>query len=464
MTTNPFESTLKIEPPRLFAPEARAFQKKKQETYLPDVHRALPSDKASEMALLSSVMQDETAFILSAEKIKPEIFHLPAHGIMWEAIEQLRGKKKPADLITVTNHLEKMGKLDECGGASYVTEVYLAVPTASNWSHFADLCHEKFRLREMIRIGTEMAEMAYDSRGDINELQSRAEEQIKKVAPITSTSVRIGDVMNDRIDQWELAIKTQGKNIQGQLTGIESWDKATMGCRGKTVHIISGDAKAGKTTLAVQMILHPAIECNTPIGVFSMEMSLESMVDKMVCGNGRVPMRKLLMGQCTPEEMGRLSKSISTMMEAPIYIDNEPTMTPSMFRAKATRMKLEHHVGLIAIDYVQLMDGDDTRKNREQQVNEIGKMMKIVAKELDVPIIIISQLNDDGKLRESRSLKMHADTVTKISVDGDRHIVEIEYNRDGPCTKIPCTFFKEHGRFEEIVEQQEAVEHYQDTD
>jgi len=457
MTANPFESTLKIEPPRL----DRAG---KPQSYLPDVHRALPSDKGAEQALLSCAMQSETAFILAAEKIKPEIFHLPAHGIMWEAIAQLHGKKKPADLITVTNQLEKMGKLDEVGGAANITEVYLAAPGGGiSWSHYADICHDMFRKRELIRIGTEMASLAYEPTQSPDELQSRAEEQIKKVAPITSTSVHIRDVLEDRIDQWELAKKTQGKNIQGQLTGINSWDMATMGCRGGTIHVISGDAKAGKTSIAIQMSLHSAIENKNPIGVFSMEMSLASMVDKMVCGHGRVSMRKVLMGQCTAEEESQMTRATNVMMRAPIFIDNEPTMTPSTFRAKATRMKLEHHVGLIAIDYIQLMDGDDTRKNREQQVNEIGKMMKIVAKELDIPIIIISQLNDDGKLRESRSLKMHADTVTMISVDGDKHIVSIEYNRDGPCTKIPCTFFKEHGRFEEIIEQQEPVENYQDT-
>lgn len=450
MTSNPFEAAT---PPR-------HANSTKPQSYLPDTHRALPSDKGAEMALLSCAMQSENAFILASEKIKPEVFHLPAHGVIWEAVSMLHAKKKPSDLITVTNQLEKMGKLDEVGGAQNITEVYLAAPGGgSSWSYYADICHDLFRKRELIRIGTEMASLAYEPTQSPDELQARAEEQIKKVSPITSTAVQIRDVLPDRIDQWDLARKTQGKNSQGHFTGIPSWDAATMGCRGGTIHIVSGDAKAGKTSIAVQMSLNPAIESKTPIGVFSMEMSLESMVDKMVCGNGRVSMRKVLMGQCTAEEEERMSKACGVMMKAPIFIDNEPTMTPATFRAKATRMKLEHHVGLIVVDYIQLMDGDDTRKNREQQVNEIGKMMKVVSKELDIPIIIISQLNDDGKLRESRSLKMHADTVTMISVDGDKHIVSIEYNRDGPCTKIPCTFFKEHGRFEEIIEKQEPREH-----
>lgn len=455
MTANPFEQKASLALPA---------GSPRRESYLPDVHRPLPADQAAEQALLSCAMQDRTVFLMMSERVTPKTFHLEAHAILWKALIELNEKNKPTDLISITNHVDRMGKLAEVGGAATVTEIYLAAASTASWDHYADICNENFRKRELIRIGTEMVAKAYEPSQDPSALQTSAEDQLRLVTHRGASAVKLGDVLGDRVTEWELAIKTKGQNIIGQLTGIEGWDRATLGFRGKTLHVIAGDAKAGKTTLTIQMVLHPAVSHKTPIGIFSMEMSLESMVDKITCANGRVSLRRLMRGECSPDELGRLTKAINTMMDAPVYIDNEPSMTPSQFRAKAMRMKAEHHVGLIAVDYIQLMDGDDTRKSREQQVNEIGKMLKIVAKELDIPIVAISQLNDDGKLRESRSLKMHADTITKIYADKDQHIVEIEYNRDGPCTKIPCHFNKEEGRFDEIFEPEEPVGSYQYAD
>jgi replicative DNA helicase len=203
------------------------------------------------------------------------------------------------------------------------------------------------------------------------------------------------------------------------------------------------------------MALHGAVEDKAPTLIISLEMSTESLVDKMVCSNGMIDMRNLITGQVSPDESDRLVKSINQLMEAPIFIWNERSLNPQKLHALAVKHKLENNIQLLVVDYFQLMDGDDLTKNREQQLSDVGRALKTIAKELDIPVIILAQLNDDGRLRESRSLKMHADTITRINLspkDPYRHYLKIEYNRDGEEARIPCIFHKRHGKFEQIIE------------
>jgi len=414
--------------------------------------KTLPHNFDAEKAILACCLISEKAYRKIEARVTTETFYIEAHQTIWRAIDESMKDGSPADLIKVTDTLEKTKELEQVGGAAYVTELFIFVASDSGWEYYVKACNDCQRKRTIWHTAQQMLLGAMDPAIEAEEIQATAEGSLRGIMKKESTASAIGELLDERIEQWELAIKTKGQSVMGLLSGIPRWDEATLGFRPKTLHVIAGDSKAGKTTLALQMITYSALTMNRPVGIVSMEMSKESLVDKVVCGEGRVSMRKLAMGQLSPDELDTMASAIAKLRDKPIHIIEESSMTPTKFRALARRLKEEERIKLLVVDYIQLMDGDDTKKPREQQVNEIGKMLKTVANELGIGIVVIAQLNDDGKIRESRSLKMHADTVSQIQVakgGGNKRWIKIEYNRDGPCDKIPCVFHKEHGRFEE---------------
>lgn len=446
--SNPFED----DRARQVSQTGRPVTRQPEEAYQ-QAQTELPHSPEAEMGVLCSAMVSREAFWGIKEKVDQDLFYVEQHHAIWQAIDVLHSKDSPVDPITIQKQVQKAGKNAEI---RLIKDIYDFLPSANNWKNYLTICEETKHSRRLYSIARKMMRQATDPARHPQQIRAFAEKELEEIADKKDTIVSISDAVQLRMKDWDEAAKTKGKSSMGLLTGIEGWDKATLGCRGKTLHVIVGESKGGKTTLALQMATFPAIEENHPILFCSLEMSVESLVDKMVCGEGKISMKRLISGDLTPADGAKLMGAAMRIKNAPIHIWNGSHLTPQKFQSIAHRAKAEFGIKMIVVDYYQLMDGDDLKKNREQQLSDIGRAMRAVAKDLDIPIMLIAQLNDDGKLRESRSLKMHADTLTKITIsknDKTRHILNIEYNRDGETARIPCTFFKEHGRFEQVAPQ-----------
>jgi replicative DNA helicase len=399
-------------------------------------------------------MNDGKAFWAMREKIDDDLFFLPRHRLMWVAIDGLRSRSAAVDPITIKREIDAKNS-DQPVSAVQIKDVFNFLPSSKHWEVHLRYCDDQKCKRRMWKAGRKMMEQAKDEGRTPQQIRAQVERVLEQIVEKRETIVTASDAVVSRLNDWNQAAETKGQSSLGILTGIPRWDKATRGLRPKTIHVIVGDAKAGKTSLALQMGTFSAVNCNVSTLVFSLEMSIESLIDKLVCCESGISIDKVLNGTIGPDDSSRIFTAANRIAESPIYFWPGAHLNPTKFEAIAHRAKEEYAVEMLVVDYYQLMDGDDTKKNREQQLNEIGRSMKKVALELCLPILVIAQLNDDGKLRESRSLKMHADTMTRISVKKRLHYLDLEYNRDGPTDKVPCLFHKNQGRFEETTAEEE---------
>lgn len=299
---------------------------------------------------------------------------------------------------------------------------------------------------------------AFDRTIDPETLQESASKEITGMVS-TKTEVRTAkEVLSSCVNRWEDAARTNGEINRGHPSGITRWDKATRGFRPKTLHVIAGAAKAGKTTSALQMVTNPVIEKNVPVAIISMEMSAEEIMDKHIACVANIALSDLLDGKLRKEDHVRLTKAIGETMGRPIHIVDEACMNVSQFRARCRRLVAEHKVEIIMVDYAQLMEGSDP-KNREREVAEVSRTAKIVAKELGVCIVLLAQLNEQGNVRESRTFYMDCDSFTKIIPDEESknpedYLMQITHNRHGGAITIPMKFIKHQARFEQRIVQQ----------
>jgi replicative DNA helicase len=446
MSANPFEESRSAMPPTKKAEPSKSFAP------VP-IRKDIPHNAEAERGLLCCAMNSRIIYWDVRETISADTFYLSDHKTIWLAIDFLHERGKAVDPITLQKTISEIS--DQKINIDALTAIYNFLPSTNNWKDYRKFCEEQQAKRSLHAIAVKMRLDIESGKDPIiikQEVESRLNDSIK----IKDTIATISEAVDRRLEDWENAIETSGASSIGLSSGIKGWDEVTYGCRPGTLHVIVGDSKAGKTTLALQMATTPAIQYKKPVMIFSLEMSEESLVDKMVCGNGNVSMRSLMNGDISPKDYQRLAKSVAQVRESPIFLWSGGSLTPSKFESIANRAKLEHNIEMIVVDYYQLMEGDDRTKNREQQLSDIGRAMRKVANDLRIPIVLIAQLNDDGKLRESRSLKMHADTLTKISISKDkkRHLLNVDYNRDGATASIPCYFHKDHARFEQCPEEE----------
>jgi len=421
-----------------------------------NVIKPLPHDTDAERGILGSAMMSEAAWARMSDTVERALFHTPAHGVIWDAMHSLRSKGEPVDLITLTSHLDAIGHLTHVGGAAYVTELFTFIPTASNWAYYHGICLEHYRKRQLWQAGQDLIQQAMDVGTNSEEIQEQASRSIISITSTKTEVKKIGTVLLKAMDRWEESATTKGASMRGPSSGIAKWDAATMGFRPKTAHVIAGRAKGGKTTLAWQMICNPALEASVPTAIISLEMTDQELADKAVCNDAGIAMNDLLYGTLNQGDHKRLMSSVEKFDKAPIYIVDEAFMTVTQMRARAQRLVLEQGVKIIGIDYAQLIEGDKSQA-RERQVADVSRAVKLTAKELNISIILLAQLNEDGKVRESRALTMDADSVTKINPIVDKngdmpdpyaYELEIEYNRHGPNPRIPVDFKKHMSRFE----------------
>ena len=420
--------------------------------------KELPHDMNAEQGFLCSAMNSNKIISKTVDRVNKDHFHFDANKHIWQTMVDMWYDKKAIDLLTLTCELRNKGLLEAVGGEHGVTEVYTVVPTSANWDVYLQTMEDVMIRRRILLTCKQIFVDAFDRTIDPETLQETASKEITGMVS-TKTDVRVAkDILTSCVNRWEDAARTNGEINRGHPSGITKWDKATRAFRPKTLHVIAGAAKAGKTTSALQMITNPTVQSNVPVAIISMEMSAEEIMDKHIACISNIALSDLLDGKLRKEDHMRLSKAISETMNRPIHIVDEACMNVSQFRARCRRLVAEHKVEIIMVDYAQLMEGNDP-KNREREVAEVSRTAKIVAKELNVCIVLLAQLNEQGAVRESRTFYMDCDSFTRIIQDEESknpedYLMQITHNRHGAAISIPMKFIKHQARFEQRIVQQ----------
>jgi len=421
------------------------------------MNTTLPHDMEAEKGFLSSAMQDTRVIEKTIEKLTSDFFYFDSHKIIWNAISQMWLDKNPVDMLTVISFLRASGELEGIGGDHYVSELYTIVYSSANWTSYFETIKDCMVRRKILSVCKRMMNDAVDRTKDPIELQEEASKDIVSMSSTRTEVKHIGEVLNSCINRWEEAAVTNGAVNRGHSSGFMKWDMATRGFRPRTLHIIAGAAKAGKTTSSLQMVTNSAFNDNVPVAVISMEMSAEELVDKYIAATSRIALSDLLDGKLKNEDHKKLSAAINKSSKLPIYIVDEASMTVAQFKARCRRLVTEQKVEIIMVDYAQLMEASGDPKNREREVAEVSRTAKIISKELNVCIVLLAQLNENGSVRESRTFYMDCDSFTKVIPDEEKrddpyaYIMHVTHNRHGGTPMIPFKFIKHQARFEEQI-------------
>ncbi|HEY8051208.1 MAG TPA: replicative DNA helicase [Steroidobacteraceae bacterium] len=438
---------------------------------------APPHSIEAEQAVLGGLLLDPVAWDNVADTVTETDFYRPDHQLIFGAIGALAGEAKPCDVVTVSQHLERIGKLEAAGGLAYMSSVTRDTPTAANVRAYAEIVRERSLLRQLIRAGTDIATSVFNNDGETaRALVDRAEQRVFEIAE-GSFRRREGAVavrtllpgVIDQIDEWH----NNPDKLRGLPTGFTDFDKITGGLRPGDLIIVAGRPSMGKTTLAVNMAEYAAVHPGTKasVAIFSMEMPAEQVITRMLASIGGVPLNSLRSGRISDDDWVRITGATSQLSEAKIFVDETPALNPTELRARARRVKREHGLDLIVVDYLQLMQVPGTQENRATEIAEISRGLKVLAKELQVPVIALSQLNRAveqrehkkpvmSDLRESGALEQDADMILLIYREEvyDRNttkkgIAEIDLvkHRNGEIGMFMLTFQGQFTRFANYV-------------
>ena len=440
-----------------------------------DEVRAPPHSVEAEQAVLGGLMLDANAWDAVADVVTALDFYRRDHRLIFEAISEVAESRGSCDAVTVSEHLERRGRLDEVGGLAYLGTIARDTPSAANVRAYAEIIRERSILRQLVATGGEIAAAATDSRGRsaaelVDEAERRVFEIAERGAHGKSGFIAIRDVLPQTIDRLDLLHQSPGE-IRGVPTGFTQLDRKTTGLQAGDLVVIAGRPSMGKTTLAVNIAENAAIAKGVPAAIFSMEMSAEQLTLRLISSLGRVNQTHLRTGNFTEEDWSRIQGAMSQLSGAPLYVDESPALTPTEVRARARRLKRERGLGLIVVDYLQLMQVPGTKENRATEISEISRSLKALAKELSVPVVALSQLNraveqrTDKKpvmsdLRESGAIEQDSDLILLIYREevydpnttrrGVADII-IAKQRTGPVGEVQLTFLGEYTRFENLV-------------
>ncbi|MFZ4716239.1 MAG: replicative DNA helicase [Chthoniobacterales bacterium] len=444
---------------------------------LPEAHRPLPASLDAEMGVLSSILLSPKDTLTTAiEKgVDEQHFHHPSHGTIYAVLEDLWKKNSPIDLITVTQSLADRNLLDQVGGPATLAHLQTFLPTAANADYYIDIMREKHLLRRMIMVCTSSAARCYEEQGDVKTLIDDVEKQIFTVGEerVRGELPDMKDHVNAALDSIEKLYKNKGE-VTGVPTGYKVLDTMTSGMHPSEMIVIAARPSMGKTALAMNIAEHVAVDKNIPVAVFSLEMSAQQLVQRLLCSRARVNLQNLRNGIMPKGAQQSLIQASAAYGQCKMYIDDTAGLSILELRAKSRRLMDKHKLGLIVIDYLQLLKSPSKRgqENRQIEIAEISGGIKALAKELGIPIIVLAQLNrksedrGDGKprisdLRESGSIEQDADLVGLLyrsayyakdeedrNEKGGESELIIAKQRNGPTGEVPLTFLSEFTRFE----------------
>lgn len=446
--------------------------------------RLPPHSVEAEQSILGGLMLDNSGWDRIADLLHGGDFYRRDHQLIFEAIGALSEKSIPSDAVTVSEHLEKCSQLDDAGGLAYIASLARDTPSAANIKAYAEIVRERSMLRELIRVGGEIAGSAHanDGRG-ATDLVDEAERKVFEIAERGQRAgtgfIGLRKILPGVIDRLDELSHSEG-DITGVATGFQKFDALTAGLHGGELIIIAGRPSMGKTTLAMNIAENAAIAGKVPTAIFSMEMSAEQLAFRMIGSIGRVNQSNLRTGRFSDEDWTRINSAVAIMSQAPIFIDDTPALSPTEIRTRARRLKREHGLGLIIVDYLQLMGVAGTRENRATEISEISRSLKALAKELNVPIVALSQLNRGveqrtdkrpvmSDLRESGAIEQDADLIAFIyreevyDPDTPRKGVAdiiIAKQRNGPIGDFHLTFLGEYTRFENLIAEDYGLGDY----
>ena len=409
-----------------------------------------PHDLEAEQAILGSMLTDKDAVISAIEVLREEDFYREDNKAIYEAIFNLYNRAEPVDIITVKSELESMGKFEQVGGLEYLAELPEKVPTTANAMKYIKIVEEKSTLRRLIRTANEIIDLGYDQTEDVEDIMEGAE---KKIFNIMQEKNQKGysplkDILVESFTQLE-ELYNKKQHITGVSTGFAELDYKTAGLHGSELILIAARPAMGKTAFALNIATNAAVRANVPVAVFSLEMSKEQLVNRILCSEAMVDSNKVRTGKLEEDDWVKLAGAIGPLSEAEIYIDDTPGINVTEIRAKCRKLKLEKNIGMVVIDYLQLVQGSNKRNgSREQEISEISRSLKILAKELNVPVIALSQLSRAAEqrpdhrpmlsdLRESGAIEQDADIVTFLYRDD-------YYNKDSEKKDIAEVIIAKH--------------------
>lgn len=430
-----------------------------------------PSNLEAEASLLGAILIDADALVKIADNIAPGDFYDPRHKKIYEAIAQLYERRSPIDVLTLADQLKNNAALDLVGGPSYLTELTNFVPTASHVEQYAEIVAQKSLRRRLIKASQKIVELGYDESKAFKELVEEAETELFQVSQthVKQSIVSIEDILADSFERLDDLHKDKAK-IRGVPTGFRDMDDVLAGLQRSDLFILAARPSMGKTAFSLNLAHNVATLAKQPVLVFSLEMSKEQLVDRLLSMESGVDAWALRTGNLTDTDFEKIGNAMGTLSEAPIYIDDTPGITVSDLRTKARREAHQHPLGLIIVDYLQLMSGGSKfggSENRVQEISEISRGLKAIARELDVPLIALSQLSRSvenrnpqipqlADLRESGSIEQDADVVAFIYREeyynpetekkGITSIL-IKKHRNGPTGDVELFFDKEKQRF-----------------
>lgn len=443
-----------------------------------NLRKVPPQNLEAEASVLGGILLENDAIDRVLEIVTPDLFYRESHRKVFRAMMELSDRSEPVDLITLSEFLKAKGELDAVGGTAYLASLANLVPTAANIAHYARIVREKGILRHLITVATGIATRGLEDQGNVEEFLDEAEKSIFDISEkrIKPSFVFLGDMMNDSIKMVEKLYERK-EMVTGVPTGFNDLDKLTAGLQPADLIVVAGRPSMGKTAFSLNVAAHAALHAGIGIAVFSLEMAKEQLGLRMLCSEARVDHSKVRSGHLAEREFPALVSAAGRLAEAPIYIDDTPAISILELRAKSRRLVRDRDkkIGLIIVDYLQLMRGMSMVQNREQEISEISRSLKALAKELHVPVIAISQLNrrveDRGDkrpmmadLRESGAIEQDADVIAFIYRDevynkdttdpGTAEII-VAKQRNGPTDTVRLTFINKITRFENYSQVEE---------
>jgi replicative DNA helicase len=365
--------------------------------------RTPPHDVAAEQCVLGGMLLSKDAISDVMETIRPDDHYRPAHQIVHEAILELYGRGEPADPVTVSDLLNKRGELARIGGPTYLHTLIASVPTAANAGYYARIVRERAILRRLVEVGTRIVQLGYSGDGEADELVDRAQAEVYGVTErrVSEDYLSLSEIMPGALDEIE-AIGSRGGGMAGVPTGFADLDALTNGLHPGQMVVIAARPAVGKSTLALDLARAATIKHSMPTVIFSLEMSRNEITMRLLSAESRVPLHSMRTGQMGEEDWTRLARRMSEVVDAPLFIDDSPNMSMMEIRAKCRRLKQRQDLKLVIVDYLQLMSSPKRTENRQQEVSEMSRSLKLLAKEIDVPVIAISQLNRGPEQRTDK--------------------------------------------------------------
>jgi replicative DNA helicase len=437
-----------------------------------EFERTPPHDVAAEQCVLGGMLLSKDAISDVIEVIRPQDHYRPAHQVIHEVVLDLYARGEPADAITVANDLTRRGEIGRVGGAPYLHTLIASVPTAANAGYYARIVRERAVLRRLVEAGTRIVQFGYAGDADADDLVDRAQAEVYAITDKRTTEDyrSLADIMPGALDEIE-AIGSRGGAMTGVPTGFADLDSLTNGLHPGQMVVIAARPAMGKSTLALDFARAAAIKTQLTTAFFSLEMGRNEITMRLLSAEARVGLHTMRTGQMSDDDWTRLARRMSEVADAPLFIDDSPNMSMMEIRAKCRRLKQRHDLKMVIIDYLQLMSSPKRVENRQQEVSEMSRSLKLLAKELEVPVVALSQLNrgpeqrTDKKpqlsdLRESGSIEQDADMVILLHREdvyerespraGEADLI-VAKHRNGPTTTVTVAFQGHYSRFVDMA-------------